>query len=164
MTDIVPPEVRSRMMAGIQGKNTLPEILVRKEMHRRGYRYRLHASGLPGKPDMVFPRFRAVVFIHGCFWHGHDCALFRLPATRPEFWKDKIDRNRQHDARVTTALLVAGWRVAVIYECTVKRRRQADIAAVVDQLEQWLTGNATSIEIPDSPTGDASGIRNQYAL
>lgn len=153
MTDIVPPEIRSRMMAGIRGKNTLPEILVRKEMHRRGYRYRLHTSSLPGKPDMVFPRFRVAVFIHGCFWHGHDCALFRLPATRPEFWKEKIEKNRQHDVRVEAGLLAAGWRVAIIHECAVKRRKQADIAAVADRLEQWLiTSDIPSIEIPVSPT------------
>lgn len=140
------------MMAGIRGKNTLPEILVRKEMHRRGYRYRLHASGLPGKPDMVFPRFHAAVFIHGCFWHGHNCTLFRLPATRTEFWKEKIERNRQHDVRVETHLLAAGWRIAIIHECTVKRRKQTDIAAVADQLEEWLTtGGTPSIEIPASP-------------
>lgn len=147
MADIVPPDVRSRMMSGIRGKNTRPEIAVRKEMFRRGYRYRLHVKELPGKPDFMFPRFRGAVFVHGCFWHGHDCPLFRLPSTRPEFWKAKIDRNRENDAKAVDALLALEWRVAVIWECSVKGRRGQGIIAVADKLESWLKGKDSSLTV-----------------
>ncbi len=100
MPDIVAPAVRSRMMAGIRGRNTKPEIFIRKALHARGFRYRLHPRAVPGVPDFTLPRWRAAVFVHGCFWHGHDCPLFRLPGTRPDFWLAKIERNRARDAEV----------------------------------------------------------------
>jgi DNA mismatch endonuclease (patch repair protein) len=148
MPDIVTPEVRSRMMSGIRSKDTQPELAIRREMHRRGYRYRLHARELPGKPDMVFPRFRAVTFIHGCFWHGHSCPLFRLPSTRPEFWRGKIDRNLANDTRASDALLAAGWRVSVIWECALKGRAAEGVATAGDALAAWLEGTARSFELP----------------
>src|SRR5690606_20475601 len=117
MADIVDKQTRSRMMSGIRGKDTKPEWLVRRALHARGLRYRLHAREIAGRPDLGLPRHRAVVFVHGCFWHGHDCRYFRLPATRPEFWKDKISRNRSNDARSRASLLAAGWRVGVVWEC-----------------------------------------------
>ncbi|OMG56599.1 very short patch repair endonuclease [Azonexus hydrophilus] len=147
MADIVSPDIRSRMMTGIKGKNTRPEIAVRKEMFRRGFRYRLHAKELPGKPDIVFPRFRAVVFVHGCFWHGHDCHLFRLPSTRPEFWKTKIDRNRQNDAKSIEALLSSGWRVAVIWECSTRGKKESGLLSVADELQSWLKGVGKTLDI-----------------
>jgi len=147
MADIVSPDVRSRMMSGIRGKNTRPEIVVRKEMFRRGFRYRLHAKELPGKPDIVFPRFRAAVFVHGCFWHGHDCHLFRLPSTRPDFWKVKIERNKTNDGRAIEALLSAGWRVATIWECAVKGKKALGVQNVGDALEQWLRSIEPNQEI-----------------
>jgi DNA mismatch endonuclease (patch repair protein) len=125
------------MMSGIRGRNTRPELLIRSLLHRRGFRFRLHAPELPGKPDIVLPRFRAVVFAHGCFWHGHDCALFKWPATRPEFWRRKIERNRCRDLQVRDALLADGWRIAVVWECAVKGRAQ-DPVAVVEALVTWL--------------------------
>ncbi|MFN3717043.1 MAG: very short patch repair endonuclease [Thiobacillus sp.] len=128
---------RSRMMSGIRGRNTKPEILVRSLLHREGFRFRLHARELPGKPDIVLPRYRAVIFVHGCFWHGHDCPLYRLPATRPGFWQDKIDRNRASDRRARDALLAAGWRVAVVWECAL-RGAGADIGQVAQRLAAWL--------------------------
>lgn len=120
MPDIVDPAMRSRMMAGIRGRNTKPEILIRSLLHRQGFRFRLHARNLPGKPDMVFPRYRAVIFVHGCFWHGHDCPLFKWPSTRPEFWREKIGRNQNNDNRTRTALITAGWRVGVVWECAIR--------------------------------------------
>ena len=99
MVDIVDKATRSRMMSGIRGKDTKPEVLIRKALHGRGLRYRLHASDLPGKPDLVFPRYGAALFIHGCFWHGHDCKYFKLPATRTEFWGGEINDNRDRDGR-----------------------------------------------------------------
>ena len=100
LTDIVDEQTRSRMMAGIRSRNTRPELIVRKGLHARGFRYRLHARGLVGRPDMVFRKYGAVIFVHGCFWHGHDCSLFRLPGTRSDFWQKKIGRNRERDSEV----------------------------------------------------------------
>ena len=97
MVDVVDTATRSRMMAGIRGTNTKPELLLRKGLHAQGFRFRLHSTGLPGKPDIVLPRHHAVVFAHGCFWHGHNCHLFKWPSTRPEFWQAKIERNREVD-------------------------------------------------------------------
>jgi DNA mismatch endonuclease (patch repair protein) len=111
--DVVTPEVRSRMMAGIKGKDTKPELVIRSALHRAGFRFRLHYKNMPGRPDLVFPRYRAVVFVHGCFWHGHDCHLFRWPSTREEFWREKIGRNVARDSQQTSTLLDTGWRVAV---------------------------------------------------
>ncbi|MCA3174389.1 MAG: DNA mismatch endonuclease Vsr [Burkholderiales bacterium] len=150
MADIVPPDVRSRMMSGIRGKNTRPEIAVRKEMFRRGYRYRLHAKELAGKPDIVFPRYRAAVFIHGCFWHGHTCPLFKIPSTRPEFWKAKIARNKENDNKVTALLLASGWRVATLWECAIRGKKNLGISDVADALEQWLSSQELIFEIPAS--------------
>ena len=147
MADIVTPDVRSRMMSGIRGKNTRPEIAVRKEMYHRGYRYRLHAKELAGKPDIVFPRFHAVVFVHGCFWHGHSCSLFKMPSTRPDFWKAKIDRNRQNDAKALEALHADGWRIAIVWECSLKGKKGAKIATVANSLQRWLEGNEAPLDI-----------------
>src|SRR5690606_41065684 len=119
MADIVSPEVRSRMMAGIRGKNTKPELGIRRALFARGFRYRLHSRNLPGKPDIVLPRYRAVVLIHGCYWHGHNCDLFRLPKSNRNFWLDKISGNRARDARKLKELRAAGWRVALVWECSI---------------------------------------------
>lgn len=133
-------------MSGIRGKDTKPEWLVRRALHARGFRYRLHSRRLPGRPDIVLSRFRAVVFVHGCFWHGHDCKYFRLPSTRPEFWQDKIQRNRANDARHHETLLTAGWRIATVWECAL-RGLDHDVDQVADQLTQWVRGNMPVLEI-----------------
>ena len=137
MADVVDPATRSRMMAGIRSRNTKPEILIRSLLHRQGFRFRLHISNLPGKPDMVFPRYRAVVFVHGCFWHGHDCSLFKWPSTRPEFWREKIGRNQNNDYRTHTALITAGWRVGIVWECAI-RGAGKDLGEVTRRLAGWL--------------------------
>ena len=118
--DVVDAATRSRMMAGIKGKNTKPELVVRRGLHAAGFRFRLHDRALPGQPDMVLSRWRAVIFIHGCFWHAHDCPLFRWPGTRQDFWRQKIGRNKERDAEVEAALDRAGWRVLKIWECSMK--------------------------------------------
>ena len=138
MPDIVSPETRSRMMAGIRGKDTKPELFIRKALHARGFRYRLHDRRLPGKPDLSFPKYRAVILVNGCFWHGHDCHLFKWPSTRQEFWRSKITRNRQKDKETWQALRERGWRVAVIYECALKGRTRLDPDRVIDTTEKWL--------------------------
>lgn len=121
MPDIVPRAVRSLMMSGIRGKNTRPEIILRKGIHRAGLRFRLHAKDLPGHPDIVLPKWNAVILVHGCFWHGHKCHLYRLPKTRREFWLKKIRRNRFVDGRAVESLRGQKWRVAVVWECALTR-------------------------------------------
>src|SRR4051812_49060866 len=120
MADVVSPEVRSRMMGGIRGKNTKPELLLRRGLHSAGFRFKLHDPVLPGKPDLVLPRRHAVLFAHGCFWHGHGCHLFKWPTTRVDFWRAKISRNQQVDARVDEELKKAGWRRGIVWECALR--------------------------------------------
>jgi len=145
MVDIVDSATRSRMMSGIHGRNTKPEILIRSLLHRRGFRFRLHVRDLPGKPDIVLPRYHAVVFVHGCFWHGHDCPLFRWPNTRPEFWREKIERNRANDHKVTEALLASGWRVGIVWECAM-RGQGKDIEGVAQSMADWIHSNVPFVE------------------
>lgn len=142
MADVVPPDVRSRMMSGIRGKNTKPEWIVRRALHARGFRYRLHVRDLPGRPDVVLPKHRAAVFAHGCFWHGHDCPLFRWPKTRPEFWQAKISRNRANDIEHQAMLRADGWRVAIVWECAL--RQQIDVGAA---LAEWIGSGRAACEI-----------------
>lgn len=138
-------------MSGIRGKDTRPELIIRKALHARGFRYRLHCD-LPGKPDICLPKHRAVIFVHGCFWHGHDCHLFKWPKTRPEFWETKIKRNREVDAVSTAALLTAGWRVGAIWECALKGRARLPLETVLDECEDWLAGNGPILEIRSAQT------------
>jgi DNA mismatch endonuclease (patch repair protein) len=147
MADVVSAEVRSRMMAGIRGKNTKPEMIIRRSLHARGFRYLLHDKRLPGKPDLVFPRHRAVIFVHGCFWHGHDCHLFKWPKTRKEFWRQKIERNRKIDTSAIVALKQGGWRCCVIWECALKGRASVPVAMIVDRSSRWLGSNRKYSEI-----------------
>jgi DNA mismatch endonuclease, patch repair protein len=138
------------MMAGIRNTNTRPEIAIRRALHANGFRYRLHSRRVPGKPDMVFPRYRAAVFVNGCFWHGHDCHLFRLPATRPDFWADKIARNRARDAKVRHDLQEAGWRALTIWECAIRGREALGLPNVIAAASEWLRSSgvgAIAIEI-----------------
>lgn len=137
------------MMAGIKGKDTKPELTVRRALHARGFRYRLHAGGVPGRPDLVLPKFHAVIFVHGCFWHGHECHLFRWPASREEFWRAKIGRNRENDLANAGRLAVSGWRQAVVWECALKGKMKMPVEQVADQLADWLVSSETSIEIAD---------------
>jgi len=137
--------IRSRMMAGIRSRNTKPEILVRRGLHRRGLRFRLHARDLPGCPDLVLPRWRTVIFVHGCFWHGHDCRYFRWPKTRTDFWRDKINGNRERDRRVKTQLHTAGWRVLVVWECTFRGKPTAEQDAALDRIARWITNEQPSL-------------------
>ncbi len=147
MPDIVDQATRSRMMAGIRAADTKPEMAVRRGLHRRGYRYRLHGAGLPGRPDIFFPGRRAAIFVNGCFWHGHDCRLFRLPDTRREFWRSKIDDNRRRDERNRAALNAAGWRHLTIWECALKGRRRIALNEVLDAIELWLANCEASGQI-----------------
>jgi DNA mismatch endonuclease (patch repair protein) len=134
------------MMSGIRGKNTRPEIQIRKSLHAEGYRYRLHGK-LPGKPDLVFPVRRAVLFVNGCFWHGHNCHLFRLPATRPEFWQAKIASTVSRDLRATDLLHIGGWRVGTVWECALRGRERLPFNDVLNQIGNWLDSGEDDLTI-----------------
>lgn len=123
MTDNVDAATRSRMMAGIRGKNTKPELFLRKALHGMGFRYRLGGAGLPGKPDIVLPSRRVVIFVNGCFWHRHQCKYFKLPATNSQFWSEKLDGNVERDKRVTVDLLAKGWTVLTVWECELRESK-----------------------------------------
>jgi len=145
MADVVDHKTRSQMMAGIRGKNTRPEIHIRSLLHRHGFRFRIHVDSLPGKPDIVLKRYRAVIFIHGCFWHAHDCHLFKLPSTRTEFWQTKIEGNKERDTVNIKVLKDSGWRVLTIWECSLKGRTRLKESALAEKISAWLSG-----DIPDS--------------
>lgn len=117
MVDTVRPAVRSRMMAKVKGRNTSPEMAVRRALHAAGYRFRLHRGDLPGRPDVVLSRYRVAVLVHGCFWHGHDCRRGRRPGSNVEFWDLKLDRNVERDRVNVRALEAGGWRVTTLWEC-----------------------------------------------
>lgn len=135
------------MMSGIRGKDTKPELLIRKELFKRGFRYRLHDRRLPGKPDLVFPKFNAVIFVHGCFWHGHRCVLFKWPKTRKEFWREKIEGNMIRDEKNVSALLAQGWRVLQIWECSLKGPRRMHASVLFDRAARWLIGHRKQAEL-----------------
>ena len=127
-------------MSAIRGRDTDPEMAVRRALHRRGWRYRLHDRKLPGRPDIVLPRHRAVVLVHGCFWHGHECPKFRLPSSRVDYWRSKIENNRKRDERNIRALGGLGWRVLVVWECAVpKRQAEDERERVIESIERWLS-------------------------
>jgi DNA mismatch endonuclease, patch repair protein len=138
MADIVSPEKRSLMMAGIRGKNTKPELAVRSGLHALGFRYRLHCASLPGKPDLVFPGCKAVIFVHGCFWHLHDCHLFKWPKSRSAFWRQKITANAKTDENHLANLRQDGWRILVIWECALKGKTRLPPGEAVLQAARWL--------------------------
>lgn len=124
MADIVSKAVRSRMMSNIRGKHTKPELAVRSHLHRAGFRFALHRSDLPGRPDIVLPKYRAVVFVHGCFWHRHaGCRFAYTPKTNTEFWMEKISGNVARDLKTEAALMELGWRVLTIWECEITPER-----------------------------------------
>lgn len=152
MVDIVDAATRSRMMAGIGGKNTQPELLIRKELHRRGLRYVLDGAGLPGRPDVVLPKWKVAIFVHGCFWHWHGCSLSKMPTNNRPFWKTKLDANTNRDTVALLSLLSAGWRVATIWECALRgKNATAKLASRIDTLASWIEhpSSQPALELPD---------------
>jgi DNA mismatch endonuclease (patch repair protein) len=136
MTDIMTPTQRSYCMSRVRGKNTIPEIYLRKQLWTASFRYRLH-SNLPGKPDIVFPKYKIVIFVHGCFWHHHEgCTKSKLPITREDFWSAKIAANIERDNRNIAELTRLGWRIAVVWECSIMK--QKNNKATVDSLTKWI--------------------------
>lgn len=145
MAETKEPLTRSQMMARIRSADTKPELVLRKALHADGYRFRLHVRSLPGCPDVVMRKHRCAIFVHGCFWHGHEgCKNFRLPKTRPEFWAAKIAANRDRDRRAIEALLGAGWRILVVWECATRSFPADDL---VRSIATWLQGTETSAEL-----------------
>ncbi|RJF96646.1 DNA mismatch endonuclease Vsr [Noviherbaspirillum cavernae] len=136
MVDVVDKSTRSRMMAGIRGKDTSPEFAVRRFLHARGLRYRLHVKQLPGKPDLVFARYNVALFVHGCFWHRHaGCRYATTPASNTDFWQKKFDDNQRRDRKVVKELQKAGWRVLVIWECEINESRLASLYRRITKAE-----------------------------
>lgn len=153
MADVVDAATRSRMMAGIRGKDTRTEMILRRGLHTQGFRYRLPDRRLPGSPDLVLPGRRAVIFIYGCFWHGNGCHLFRLPATRREFWEAELKGNRARDGATEAALLGDGWRVLSIWKCALKRRERLPEFEVLDQAAVWLANGPIEETIAGGTNG-----------
>ena len=150
MTDIVDSVTRSRMMARIKGKNTKPEIEIRKRMFALGYRYRLHDTKFPGKPDLVLPQYNAIIFFNGCFWHAHDCKLFKWPSTRKEFWTRKLKGNKKKDKENIEALKRLRWRILIIWECAYRSTSKKDwdkIDGIVAKAIKWLNSKSKYREI-----------------
>ncbi|WP_374433370.1 very short patch repair endonuclease [Tabrizicola sp.] len=149
MADIVDKQTRSRMMSAIRGKDTKPELALRRALHSRGFRFRLHSGKVHGRPDLVLPKHRAVIFVHGCFWHRHvGCRYTTTPSTRPDFWQAKFDANVARDSAVRTKLIEDGWRVATVWECALRKPDQ--VSDTTNRLAAWLLVGTVSIEIGES--------------
>lgn len=148
-TDVLTAEQRHLNMSRIRGKDTKPELQLRRLLHAAGLRYRLHGKDLPGRPDLVFPKYRAVVFVHGCFWHRHDCPLFHWPKSREEFWRVKLTRNVERDQQTADRLRERGWRVLTVWECALRGKGKLKDDELQSQIVSWLSG--------DWKTGSVSG-------
>ena len=144
-TDVLTPEQRSFVMSRIRSKDTKPEMLLRRGLHERGLRCRLHRADLPGKPDLVFPKYNAVVFVHGCFWHGHGCSLFKWPQTRSGFWKTKITHNIERDRKVRSEVRAAGWRMIVVWECALKGKYRRLLQDVLNDVENFVRNDQKQV-------------------
>jgi DNA mismatch endonuclease, patch repair protein len=158
MVDVFTKAKRSEVMSRIKGRDTKPEIRLRKLLHARALRYRLGGCGLMGKPDIVLPRHRAALFVHGCFWHGHDdCQKFKLPSENSAFWAEKIEANRARDARAIAALAEAGWRVGVVWECALATKAGAlDAASKVNEWLFGVSGELLELRGPEQPAATPS--------
>jgi DNA mismatch endonuclease (patch repair protein) len=145
MADVLTPAQRQLNMSRIKGKDTKPEMLIRRGLHARGLRYRLHDRSLAGRPDLVFPKYRTAVFIHGCFWHAHGCALSKLPATRRDFWQSKMAANTERDRQAVDALQARGWRVLLIWECAVRGPGRLDLSEAIELASSWIQSGTRSL-------------------
>ena len=152
--DTVDKKTRSRIMSKVGQKDTGPELKLRYALHRDGLRYRLHDRGLPGRPDLVFRRFRAVTFVHGCYWHSHGCYRSTLPKSRRSFWESKFSSNRERDSRNIALLQACGWRVLIVWECALVGRYALPMDKVTKLCRKWLVGSDDFETIPRSPVDD----------
>ena len=142
MTDVVDRQTRSRMMSGIGTKHTKPEMVVRQLLWHQGFRYRLHRKDLPGKPDLVLPAHDVAVLVNGCFWHGHECDLFKWPKSNRRFWRQKICGNRERDLRNQRDLNALGWHVMVVWECATRKKSDAQLEALGTKMAKWIRKEA----------------------
>lgn len=149
MTDVLTAEQRRLNMSRIRGRDTKPELLLRRGLHALGLRFRLHRKDLPGSPDLVFPKYQAAIFVHGCFWHGHNCPMFKLPATRTDFWAAKVAGNQARDEIALNRLAAAGWRTLVVWECALRGPARRPFEQVLVDVNNWLKG--------DEPTSIVQG-------
>lgn len=154
MIDVLTPGQRRLNMSRIRGRDTKPELLVRKGLHALGLRFRLHRRDLPGSPDIVLVRHRTAIFVHGCFWHGHSCSYFRMPMTRTNFWTKKISGNKRRDGAAMKALIGDGWRVVVVWECALRRTGRLPLERVCRSVEKFiLSGRNRKMTIAGSRPG-----------
>jgi len=144
--DVVNPNVRSRIMGSVRQRDTRPEMRLRRQLHRLGLRYRVNVRSLPGSPDLVFPKFKAVIFVHGCFWHVHGCKFSTTPSSRSAFWKKKFSDNLARDKRNIDKLSNQGWRVLVVWECALKQQDSSD-EILSRRVISWLKGENARGEI-----------------
>ncbi|WDE03705.1 DNA mismatch endonuclease Vsr [Thalassomonas viridans] len=163
MIDVHSKKIRSKNMAAIRNKNTKPELLIRRLLHSLGLRFRLYNKSLPGTPDITLAKYKAVIFVNGCFWHGHEmngvnCHFFTTPKTRTEFWLDKINGNKKRDQQVFSELSKDGWKVLYIWECALKGKRKLEEGRLIDTIEEWLLAHDTSAEI------DCRGIKKKAII
>lgn len=149
MADVHDKATRSRNMSAIKGKDTKPEVWLRKELFKRGFRYRLHRKDLPGKPDIVLPRFRTVIFVNGCFWHCHEgCRYFKIPTSNKDFWTEKLSRNRNRDYENQVALLESGWQIIIVWECAIRGAKRKSPTDLIEQItNQLIAHEGGTIEI-----------------
>jgi len=149
--DVLTKEQRRKNMRNIRGRGTKPERFLARTLHAHGFRYRLNVASLPGSPDLVFPKYRVVIFVHGCCWHGHDCHLFKVPATRQDFWLNKINKTKARDAYAIEALMDHGWRVMVVWECAIKGRSKRPVGQILKSCEAFLRGDDAQLETRGLP-------------
>lgn len=147
MHDKQSQQSRSLNMAKVHSKNTIPEIKIRKALFNKGFRYRIHDKSLPGNPDIILPKYKAVIQINGCFWHGHNCYLFSWPKTNPEFWQTKISGNQKRDKKNNIELEKSGWRVLIIWGCALKGKNKISFDILIEQIITWLISYENSKEI-----------------
>lgn len=148
MADVHSKEIRSKNMSAIRAKDTAPELWLRYRLHALGFRYRLHVKDMPGTPDIVMPKYKCVIFVHGCFWHRHQCQLFHWPATRPEWWREKLGRNYHRDLVVQDKLRESGWRVLTVWECAIKGKNKLDEMLLIKEVSEWILNGIPLKEIP----------------
>lgn len=145
--DVVNKQKRSEMMAGIKSKDTRGEMAIRKGLHKLGFRYQLHRKDLPGKPDLVFPKHHAVIFVNGCFWHAHNCHLFKWPSSRPDFWQEKIISNKIRDNSNIKKYIDISWKVLIVWECSLKGKTRRNLNEVINTAANWLLYDSQNAEI-----------------
>ena len=162
MADTMTPLQRHHCMSRIRGRDTRPELVVRHHLWHHGYRYRVCDRRLPGRPDIVLRKWHTVIFVHGCFWHGHDCGAFRLPSTNTQFWRDKVTRNRARDAAVATALQHMGFNVITIWECQLKpAARRATLESLLVTLSHIVIEQTSSLPAHESEVPAAMAAEDE---